>query len=348
MNATVSPEITFNSTRDFAYTNESPGLNNILHVFDADWHGIRNASGASPGHKLTITNARSLTESELRYVFGIIYGYGLQHIIFQGYSNVAAELAFQISAHFGSKVRIYVLSHVNASAFQHVYELEMLKLMGQQLNSGILHRVGSVKPDFQSVVPFIWPKTVFNFVPLVQGVGKCSDMRNQSRKFEVFVPLGNTFGKNLYVNIIAAHNSDMVDRVFCVNWPAGLDRLVSMHKLRLLPFRNRAQMFELLSRVDLVMNVTFAECQPMTQLEAIAVGTPCLTGPLKIEPIDEHPLSKLCTVNECDNPKMVCKAVDRVLDLKMRDPDKLNELIVDFKKQVNRHAVDSYNEFIFG
>lgn len=334
----------FDSERDTLWAHTDPALENILHVFDKDWHGVRNASGSAPGHKITISHKADLVGEELRYIFGIVHGYDIRNIIFQAYSHVAAKLAYLLRREFGKKISLYVITHVNASQFEHPFELEMLKTIRGQLNDRILKRMGSVKPDFAHTVDFCWPNVLFNYVPqLSEQVKKALP----SGEGEVFIPLENTFRKNFYVNVIAAQRSDMVSRIFTVNEPSFLDKIMPLDKVVRIPYRDRHGIFELMSRVDLTMNVTFAECQPMTQLEALAVDTPCLTGPLFIEPLNEHPLSKLCTVNECDNTRKVEDTLNNVLDLTLSAPEKMQQMLSGYKKEVNTLAAKSYHNFLF-
>lgn len=44
----------FDAEIDTVFANEDPFFDEVLHIFDKDWHGIRSASGTAPGHKLAI------------------------------------------------------------------------------------------------------------------------------------------------------------------------------------------------------------------------------------------------------------------------------------------------------
>lgn len=265
--------------------------------------------------------------------------------MYQGFSPVAANLAYVLSRKPRAKYRQYVITHVNTAQFEHGFELEMLKTIHLQLHAGIVHRLGSVKPDFSHAIHFCRPETLFNYVPKIAAPAKAPVPDSGA---EAFIPLENTFRKNFYTNVVAALRSERVAGVFCVNEPTLLDAVMPLGKLKRIPYQNKMGMLQIMSRVDVTMNVTFAECQPMTQLESLAVGTPCLTGPLEIEELRDHPLSRLCTVYACDNPRLLMEALDRLLAFLREAPETVSELITSYTATINTLADNAYKTFLEG
>ena len=43
------------------YSNTHKHLDNILHICDKDWHGVRNAASYSPGHKFLVSHREIVT-----------------------------------------------------------------------------------------------------------------------------------------------------------------------------------------------------------------------------------------------------------------------------------------------
>lgn len=345
----MSP-LQFNLERDVEYAHADPRFEKVLHIFDANWHGIRSASGATPGHKLAIDHRKSLEELDYRYLYGLIYNYGIDRVIFQGYSQVASSVCMALKREFGNKIQCHVITHVTTAQFEHYFEIEMLKLIRSQIDSGYIDRHGSVKPDFSKFLKWVWPGTIYNYFPNVPDValprssGRIPDFAGHRT---VFVSLENTFRKNLYTNIVAAAMSELVERIYSVNEPSGLAELVPYHKLRVIGFQNRAAMFKILERCDLALNVTFAECQPMTQLEAVAVGTPCLTGDLQLEELADLELTKLLTVSACDNPRVLAERIDRVLTMRRDETDRLQNAIHEHKERLLQLASSRYLSFLY-
>lgn len=341
----VAGKVLFDAPRDVRWSHRDARFDAVLHVFDHDWHGIRSAAGCLPGHKLAITHERALEGGELRYIFGHVHDRAIRHVVFQGYSESAGALAHLLRREFGAGLDLRVVTHVTASQFEHLFELRMLRLIQEQLVAGVLDGAGSVKPDFDAVFPPSWPGTLLNLWPNVaEPPAPLEDVG--ARGAEVFVPVENTFRKNLYVNLIAAHDSDAVARVLTVNEPSLLDELRPLAKHMRLPYQDRDGMIEIARRVDAVMNVTFAECQPMTQLEALAVGTPCLVGPLGLPGLQDLALSALCTVDAPDNPRRVRTALERVLGLRRDDPAALEDMIAEYRAALATRSAESYLAFL--
>ena len=122
----------------------------------------------------------------------------------------------------------------------------------------------------------------------------------------VFVPVENTWRKNLYTNILAACNTEGIERIYTVNWPRAFSRpWRTFSRLQLVGYKRGLDLLTTLGSVSAVLAVTLAECQPMTQLEAFALGTPALTGPLELAEFADHELTQLCEVPHLDNPALI-------------------------------------------
>lgn len=332
----------FDAPRDLAFTHEVPGFDRMLHVFNDSWHGIRAASGYAPGHKLAISEKEGLDAEAIRHVIGLVTAHGIDRVVFQGYSEVAHALAEALHDWFGEAVPLYAVTHVTSTQFENIFEIRMQALLREALAAGTLRRLGSVKPDFAHVVEEYWPGTILNFGPnLGETLGPL-----RKAPGEVFIPIENSWRKNLYTNMLAALRSDLVTHVHTVNFPSGLETLVDVSKLSLVPFRKGVSLFATMASVEAQMNVALAECQPMTQLEALAVGTPCLTPPLRLGEFDDDPLTALCEVVELDNPRYVRARLERVLTMQRDDPAAMAQMIEAHVQRRHALAAQRYGEFL--
>ncbi|MCL8382360.1 glycosyltransferase [Xanthobacter aminoxidans] len=334
--------IEFNAQRDRVYSHAHPDLDKVLHVFHGAWHGIRSATSACPGLKLAIPHEGSLDGEVIRHIQGILVKYDVKKVVFQGYSDVADDIIGDISHHFGSDVGIYVVTHVNSAQFEYKFEIYMQDKILNRFHRGMVRRLGSVKPNFDSVIPQYWPRTLVNYAPNVAA--EMAD--GQFDPEAVFVPLENTWRKNLYTNILAAVRSPKVQTVYTVNWPTELERITQLSKVRLIGYQRGVDLLATMGGVSVVLAATLAECQPMTQLEAFAVGTPCLTGPLGIEELDGHEITRLSEVGRVDNPGVIASALGQLVDLRRQDPAGLRQMLRDYL--ASRHAIahDRYMEFL--
>ena len=332
----------FNATRDLQFAQAFEGFDKALHIFNADWHGVRAASAYAPGQKLAISEKDGLDGEAIRHVFGIISKYRINRVVFQAFSHVAANLCEAIHRQFGRELEIYVITHVTSTQFENHFEMEMQSKLLQLMDRGVIKRLGSVKPRFDDVIPAYWPNTILNFSP---NIGKLTKQMN-TVSGTAFVPIENSWRKNLYTNMLAVHNCDAIDTVFSVNFPTGLEKIRTMDKLSLTSFKRGADLMGFMASMEVLLNVTLAECQPMTQLESFAVGTPCLTAPLRLAEFEDDPLLNLVEVQELDSPHFLTKTLDRVISVGRQEDDELQDMIDAHLDRRNLLAALSYAEFL--
>ncbi|BDL41099.1 hypothetical protein [Methylorubrum sp. GM97] len=314
----------------------------VAHLFHLEWHGIRSATSCLPGHKIGITADRNLDGDTLRRLIGFIYENNIKHVICQGYS-LNADLAIRaMNANFKSNINLHVISHLTSTQFENYFEVEMQKYILKALQDKIVRKIASVKPNFNSVISQYWPKLIINCTPALRGMYRHSS----ADPGYAFVPLENTIRKNLYTNILAALDTDMISEVLTVNDPSGLGNIRDLQKCRTIGFQRGRQLLERMADASVVMNCTLAECQPMTQLEALAVGTPCMTGRLGIEELNDHPLTKMTEVEIVDNPAHITKQVEALITTRRGDPENFDALLKGYVEFRNGLAIDRLADFV--
>lgn len=331
----------FNEERDLQFADKTAGFESVMHICDRDWHGIRSATGCLPGHKATISHKQQLHGEEIRHLEGLIFHHDIKAICFQGYSDTANSLCEILHNIFGHDLRQYAVTHVTSVQFENKFEMRMLKLMQERKREGILRNLASVKPDFHFVCPEFTGPLITNIVPNLPY--RPYSIRNQSI---AFVPIENTWRKNLYTNVLACEASKKITQVLAVNEPSNLGDSRALRKTRVVGYQDKVNLFGFMASVGLVLNVTLAECQPMTQLEALAMGTPCLTGPLGLGAISKHPLSKMTEVGILDNPRFIMEAADRIIDAWEVDADNMIDMIADIVKLRRIIGLDSYRTLL--
>ncbi len=337
----MSGSITFDSERDIAYAHSHPALDDVMHIVHAAWHGIRSATGALPGHKLTIPHEGDLDGNAVRHILGLISHHDIRTICFQGYSGLADWLARDIKKHFGSDVRIHVITHVTSTQFENHFEMQMQEKIATLLRLGILRAHGSVKADFDSVAPGCWSRTLINAAPRI-GDGFVTPAFDPDC---VFIPLENTWRKNLYTNILAANAVPQVRRIYTVNWPSMLETVADLSKVKLIGYKRGLDLYATMASCSVMIAATLAECQPMTELEGLAVGTPSVSGPLLLKEFDDDPLTKLSRVPAVDNPRAIAKVVDRLMSIRRSSPAEVAEMIDAHLKNRLDLCFESYGEF---
>ncbi|MEO8881818.1 MAG: hypothetical protein ABI377_00075 [Devosia sp.] len=334
-------EIIFGSDRDTRVAHQDPAFDGVLHVFDRHWHGIRSATGSLPGRKLAVSHKKNLDGGELRHVEGLICKWGIHTICYQGYSNTTNDLVDIIHGSFSGDIKQFCITHVTSTQFDNHFEMHMLAKMSARLRENKLRRLGSVKPGFASVCPAFWGGTIINLPPAIKR--SVASLRSHDT---VLIPLENSWRKNLYTNVLAADAVPEVARILLVNQPSFLDEVTQSLKQRVIGFQAPGALLGYMASSALVMNVTLAECQPMSQVEAVAVGTPCLTGPLGLPGFSDHPLGRLTEVAILDNPAEITPKISTIMRLWRSDPTELADMIADFKAKRIAAGLASYRDFL--
>jgi hypothetical protein len=106
---------------------------------------------------------------------------------------------------------------------------------------------------------------------------------------------------------------------------------------------DRWQLFRLLEQIDLVAHATLSECQPMSALEALALGVPCVTGPLSLGALDQHPYQRLAQLASVDALEPVRAAFERMLSVPR---DELAPMMDDYRVTLHKAALERWGAFL--
>lgn len=330
----------------FAYA--ARGFERVMHVAHREWHGIRNATAYSPGRKILIPAEGSL-ESIPRSPFAtrnavvrIIEDNCINKIVFQGYSDNADILMLYIKAHFGESVNCYMLSHVNTTQFENQYEMAVLSKLFLRQERNYITKIGSVKPGFGKIFPEVWPELILNFAPQLPS----DSFPKTEKKKSAYIPLDVGWRKNMYTNVLAGILAQNIDQVKIANYPNGLEGIIDLGKLRIVHYLRGDDLYAQMANSTILLMATLAECQPMTQLEAFAVGTPALSGPLFLDDFSKDPLIELCTASSLDDPARLAKSVERLVSVTVDDSQAIRQMIHNHLNNRHELAVQRYADFL--
>lgn len=331
----------FDSPMMLRNSHKAPGFERVLHIAHHEWHGIRQATAYCPGHKLLISAHEPIEDAVKQQIASHISRMKIDRVCIQGYSENADSLLLYLRSALGPATRFYMISHVTTAQFDHRFEMVVIGKLLSRLKFGLLDGIASVKPHFGEAIEGFWPGTILNYapkVPLPKG--------RRSSRTEVYAPLDIGWRKNLYTNIMAASLAQNVEIVKTANFPSGLEDIQDIGKLRLVGYLRGKDLLDEMARSSLTLVATLAECQPMTQLESFAVGTPALTGPLQLSQFADDPLIKLCTTCNLDNPALLARDIENIVEVLKRDPTGMEQMILSHLDLRHRAATLSYAEFM--
>jgi glycosyltransferase involved in cell wall biosynthesis len=339
--ASPRPAILFDDANDTAWAHVDSSFSRVVHVFHQEWHGIRAAAGYSPGHKLAITMERPLTLKEIRQAVTLCANAQARVILVHGFSPNAQALILAIRKAFGRSVRILCVWHGSTAQLHYEYEMDVFRRALGLREKGHVDALGCVKPDMHLVSGDIFPKTLINLPPRVAPQVRRSTGQ-QSRA--AFIPMPNDWRKNFFTNLYACMAASPIDSVYVTTQftePRPMPKPV-----RRLLRPGRSETFDLMRKVDVVLNASLSECQPMTALESLALRVPCITGPLSLGEFDEHPLQRLCQLARVDVVGAVRDCIERLVDLQVHSPQRLLEMMEDYENRIRAEAILRYQEFI--
>lgn len=339
--APPKPRVVIDAPSDTLYAHAHPAFDRLAHVFHLEWHGIRAAAGYMPGTKVGIAGERKLSRAELDEATRILAG--RPAICFHSFSPNMERVIRKARTELGDRVRLTAVWHGNTAQFNDDFERNCFERLVELREAGILDAVACVKPEMELLSPSLFPLTLLNLPPKLEAV-----TRRASPARAAFVPLPNHWRKNLYTNIYAVAGLENVDDVYASATFAPTPLFQMRARVVTIPRPNRDDVFRLLQRVDVVMNATLSECQPMTALEGLASSVPCITGPLSQGELDGHPYQRLVQVAAVDAIGQVREATRQVLELAERSPGELTAMMSDYAAVLKAEAFRRLGELVHG
>jgi SAM-dependent methyltransferase len=341
--ASEKPGVLVDDPLDTNWSHADPRFRRVVHLFHQEWHGIRAAAGYFPGHKVAITCARPLTPDELKRTVEACTGGLLQAVVVHAWSPNMRDLVHLLRHEAGSALRLCAVWHGSSAQFHFDPEWEFFAELLELRARGVLDGVACVKPDLHLLDARLHPRPLLNLPPRLPAP---PSPPSGGLKQRAFIPMPNDWRKNFYTNLYAACGVERLrDLYVTARFLHGPSLTPGRRVVSLAP-PPRAPLFRLVADMDLVLNASLSECQPMTALEAMALGVPCLTGPLSLGALDEHPYQKLAQVPGVDSVGALRAAIERVLDLAEQRPAELRAMMADFLAALAPQALDRLGELV--
>jgi glycosyltransferase involved in cell wall biosynthesis len=169
-------------------------------------------------------------------------------------------------------------------------------------------------------------------------------MRAHELRHSVLLPIKDVWTKNFYTNLFAACSAPSVREVLITTKFLRSPRMPLKRPVLELPSSSRHDMWNAYAAADVVLNASLTECHPMTSLESIAMGVPCVTGPVVLPPLEEHPYLTISRVYAVDTVSCVQDVLETMMAELERDPKGLGELVKDYKQQLLDEALRRHAE----
>ncbi|MCP3098540.1 methyltransferase domain-containing protein [Myxococcus sp. K15C18031901] len=338
------PAVVTDAALDTRWAHESARFNGVLHLFHQDWHGIRAAAGYFPGRKMAIPSERTLERHDLLAALAYVEKSLCHTVIVHAFSPTAHQVVEALRKALGSSIRLLALWHGSTAQFPNPIEIDYFGQLVELQRRGILNAVATVKPGMHLLAEEVFPKTVLNVPPRMSEAERGRPPSRPTR--EAFIPIPNDWRKNFYTNLFAGHASSRLDTLHVTATYLMPEALRGPKRVVSVPRPDRATMFDLVRRCDIVLNASLSECQPMTALEGLVLRVPCLHGPLALGALDAHPYQKLTQMVHVDSVERVRDAIDQVLELRERSPAELTGMMMDYERVLTQEAFRVLEEFV--
>ena len=328
---------------DTGWADPDPDFAQVVHVFHLEWHGIRAAAGYSSGRKVGFTANRRLTAHELRKVVHHCVSGDVRAVVFHALSDNMVEVIRTVRHVAGKGIRTVLVWHGSTAQFFLPVERDGFATALELRRRCDVDVLMCVKPEMELLNPSIHPETLINLPPTLNACGPVHSRATGN----VLVPMPDDWWKNPSTNVIAAARTPGVTRVYTtapLEQPKSYGLKVPVESLGRL---SRDRLFRVLGRVDAVLNVSLADCQPMTSLEALAHGVPCLTGPIGLGDLDLHPYQQMVQVAGTASLRSISSALHEVLRLNSSAGSELRGMLDEYRAQLIRLAKQRLGGVLF-
>jgi SAM-dependent methyltransferase len=335
-----APSVEWQAARDTIYANEDSHFDRVCHIVHQDWMGIRSAVGALPGQKLSIPSNKSVSLQEIEAIMRRLAELKIEKIVLHGISDGMYMLSRAFAKNGFDEQ--YLVWHGTTAQWVWEDERRYAQMAIKMARDGQVKRFSAIRRGLGPIVgDRNFAPQLVNMPPKVD-LGLVDRRGQRPEQFTALAPSWNDLRKNLTTNVLAAHTVDSIDSVYVIAKDFQLPRWLST-KVKKVGYRDHASMLELMATMDLVLNVTTIDCHPMVDLEALAVGTPSVRGPLFLDGLEDHPYVRLTTVDNPMSVEDVARCIRNVLE---RDDAELRGLMNDYTKSLRDLSIKRYREFL--
>lgn len=234
----------------------------------------------------------------------------------------------------------YLVWHGTTNQWANKDELELACLAIELNNKGVFRSVHAIRCGMHEVFgsnAFV-PQLV-NMPPAIRNVAA---HRTHHDGAVLLCPSWNDIRKNLYTNILAGALAPSVSRIQVLASTVAPPRSLRA-KIEWVRHRSQVETIQLMANSDLVANVTVVDCHPMVNVEALAVDTPTIEGPLFLDALEDHPYKTLVRVENPISVSDVRNAIEKVLAVPRLE---LVQLLRDYREQLTNLSLARYLEFV--
>lgn len=195
------PTFHWNSLRDTRYAHRGHGLDDVLHIFQQQWFGIRAAAGSLPGYKLAVGPEGALDHASKRALARKIQQLKPQRIVVHGMSEALGDLVEMLAA-MGLSKKLFLVIHGAPAQWCSPLEARYAFRAFDFGRSGKIRRLHVMKPGFELPNVPLYKPMLFNISPNLLHMSDFAEKISPSRGGHCFYTwLGNLDKKYSHISV---------------------------------------------------------------------------------------------------------------------------------------------------
>ncbi|MFD6321038.1 hypothetical protein [Methylorubrum thiocyanatum] len=317
---------------------DSFNTNNVATMFTKQWVGIRQACGAFSGHKIAIDGHHKFDAIEIGEIATTLRDLKIDHVIYHGMASSTSSLLRGLKI-LSPSTKFYGVWHGTMAGWSSDEELALFREFLALADDKVYDRLGFLRQGMQNIHPKAYGCILYNLPPSASI--KRSYMPFAKRPIRCIFPSWNNAWKNMYTNLLAANISPIVGDIFVYYKP----QLESLDKVRFVEFGGHDAHFQRVAKMDLCLNVSVNDCQPMAELEGLSVGTPSLRNDWNLDLETPSVYEKVFTVKSYLNVNAIAEKILEIADL---DPNYIYEITKAHKEILISASRQRYTAFLGG
>jgi SAM-dependent methyltransferase len=330
----------WDADRDTRYAHQAPDFARCLHIFHQEWFGIRAASGSLPGRKLAISAELPMGGRVLSAITRAVLDSAPERIVVHGLSDNMIALT-EALARFGCAERLFMIHHGAPPQWQHEKERGYLYTSLGLARRGAIRRLNVMRAGFDLPLERLFRPVLLNLSPRLSPTG-IDAMPQREASGIALIPGWQNWRKNIVANAMGAALSRDVTEIWAYARDLTLPEILAK-PLLFKRYAGRESGLRMMAAAELCLNVSLIDCHPMVNLEAQAVGRPCLRGPLFLDALEDHAYVRLTEVPDVSSIAAIRDRIDAVLSVPAAER---RALTCDYQHQSDAVAFQRYREFL--
>jgi hypothetical protein len=328
-----------NHPNDTVYrNNDSFPSDRVLTMFTQQWVGIRQACGALSGHKLALDGHHAFDAVEIGQIASHLRDLKIDQVVYHGMAHSTAAVLRGLKTLLPA-VTFYGVWHGTMAGWTSREEVTLFREFLGLADDKVYDRIGFLRQGMQNLHPRAFSEILYNIPPKVDL--QRSRLPFTTRPINCIFPSWDNSWKNMYTNLLGAQCSPIVGDVFVYSQP----QLDLFDKVHVVPFGGHDAHYRRVARMDICLNVSINDCQPMAELESLSVGTPSLRNDWNLGLETHSPYEDIFTVSSYLNAGAI---TDKLRELVEMDPQHLSQVTATHRSILIDASRKRYSGFLGG